>query len=142
MAFSAGIFVAVLSVRGVIAGAADTVTVRGVRFLVGNTVPIVGSALGEALNSVIAGMSLIKNTVGMLGVAAVLVTALLPLIRIMIWKAVLYFVSVVADIFDNSRIKSFSECISGVLSVLFGAVLFTVFVYIICIAIMITVSRG
>ncbi len=142
MAFCAGIFVAVLSVRGVIAGASDTVAIRGVRFLVGNTVPIVGSALGEALNSVIAGFSLIKNTAGMLGVAAVLVTALLPLIRIGIWKGILYCTALISDIFDNKEIKSFSECISGVLSVLFGAVLFTVFVYIICIAIMITVSRG
>ncbi len=142
MAFVAGIFVAVLSIRGVVAGAADTVGIRGIRFLVGNTVPVVGSALGEALNSIVAGMSLIKNTVGMSGVAAVLAINLPVLIRVVIWKGSLYFISVAADCLDSEEIKSFSENMNGILSVITGAVCFTSFVFIISIAIILTVGKG
>ncbi len=141
MAFVAGIFVAVLSVRGVIAGAADSVTIRGVRFLVGNAVPVVGSAVGEALNSVAASLGLIKNTVGMLGIAGVAVINLPVLISVCVWKTVLYFISIAADIADCAEIKSFSEGINGVLSVIIGAIIFVSFVFIISIAILITISR-
>ena len=141
MAFFAGIFVAVLSIRGVIAGAADSVTVRGVRFLIGNTVPVVGSAIGEALNSVIAGIGLIKNTVGVIGIAAVTVINLPCVINVIIWKGALFCISVCADVFENGEVKSFTENMSSILSVIIGAVIFTAFVFIISIAILITV-RG
>ncbi len=141
MAFIAGVFVAVLSVRGVIAGAADSVTIRGVRFLVGNAVPVVGSAVGEALNSVAAGLGLIKNTVGMLGIAGVAVINLPVLISVTVWKTVLFFISIAADIAGCSEIKSFAEGINGVLSVIIGAICFVSFVFIISIAILITISK-
>lgn len=142
MAFVAGIFVAVLSIRGVVAGAADTVGIRGVRFLVGNIVPVVGSALGEALNSIVAGLSLMKNTVGMFGIAAVLVINLPVLIKVILWKGALYFISASADCLGSQEIKGFSENMTGVLSVIMGAVCFTSFVFTISIAIILTVGKG
>ncbi len=142
MAFTAGIFVAVLSIRGVISGAADSVTIRGLRFLIGNSVPVVGSAIGEALNSVVAGLGLIKNTVGMLGIVGVIAINLPALINILVWKGMLYVVSVTADIADCSEIKGFTCDLSGVLSLITGAVCFVSFVFIISIAIIITISRS
>lgn len=142
MAFVAGIFVAVLSVRGVIAGAADTVTIRGVRFLVGNTLPIVGSAIGEALNSIVAGLGLMKNTVGVLGIAAVCVINLPVLIKVVIWKCALYFIGTAADLMGLSEIKNFSDNMNGVLAVIIASVCYVSFVFIISIAILLTVSKG
>lgn len=142
MAFVAGIFVAVMSVRGVIAGAADTVAIRGVRFLIGNTVPVVGSAIGEALNSIVASFSLIKHTAGMIGIMAVIVINLPPLINVFVWKLSLYVISFCSDIMDCNEIRDFCENMNSVLSVMIGAILFVSFVFIICIAILITVGKG
>lgn len=142
MAFVSGIFVAVMSVRGVIAGAADTVTIRGFRFLIGNSVPVVGSAIGEALNSVVAGLGLIKNTVGMIGIAAVAVINLPVLIEVAVWKGVLHFLALSSDILGISEIKTFMQGLNAVMSVLTGAICFVSFVFIISIAILITVGRS
>lgn len=142
MAFVAGIFVAVLSVRGVIAGAADSVTIRGFRFLIGNTVPVVGSAIGEALNSVVAGIGLIKSTAGMLGIMGITVINLPVLVNIILWKGALFVMGVTADITGNSEIKGFSESLSGVISVITGALCFVSLVFILSIAIILTVSRS
>ncbi len=142
MAFVSGIFVAVLSVRGVIAGAADSVTIRGMRFLIGNTVPVVGSAIGEALNSVVAGIGLIKSTVGMLGIAGIIVINLPVFINIILWKGVLYVMGIAADITGCEEIKGFSENLSSVISLITGALCFVSFVFIISIAIILTVSRA
>ncbi len=142
MAFVAGIFVAVLSVRGVIAGAADSVTIRGLRFLIGNTVPVVGSAIGEALNSLVAGIGLIKSTVGMLGIVGITVINLPVLINIILWKGALYVTGVAADITGCTEIKVFSENLSSVISLITGALCFVSFVFIISIAIILTVSKS
>ena len=142
MAFVAGIFVAVLSVRGVIAGAADSVTIRGFRFLIGNTVPVVGSAMGEALNSVVAGIGLIKSTVGMIGVVGVIVIVLPVLTNIILWKGALFVMGVTADITGNNEIKAFTENLSGVISLITGALCFVSLVFILSIAIILTVSRS
>lgn len=142
MAFVAGIFVAVISVRGVIAGAADTVTIRGIRFLVGNALPVVGSAIGEALNSIVAGLGLMKNTVGVLGIAAVIVINLPVLIKVIIWKCALYFIGLASDITGFSEIKVFCENMNGVLAVIIAAICYVSFVFVISIAILLTVSKG
>ena len=142
MAFVAGIFVAVLSIRGVISGAADSVTIRGLRFIIGNSVPVVGSAIGEALNSIAAGLGLIKNTVGVVGIVGVIAINLPVLVNVFVWKGILYVISVTAELSGSSEIKSFSADLSGVLSLIAGAVCFTGFVFIISIAIIITISRS
>lgn len=142
MAFVAGIFVAVLSVRGVIAGAADSVTIRGMRFLIGNTVPVVGSAIGEALNSVVASIGLIRSTVGMLGVVGLVVINLPVLVNIILWKGALYVMGVAADITGNNEIKGFTESLSGVISIITGALCFVSLVFILSIAIILTISRA
>jgi stage III sporulation protein AE len=142
MAFVAGIFVAVLSVRGVIAGAADSVTIRGFRFLIGNTVPVVGSAIGEALNSVVAGIGLIKSTAGMLGIIGIVVINLPVLTNIILWKGALFVMGTASDITGNGEIKDFTENLSAVISLLTGALCFVSLVFILSIAIILTVSRA
>ncbi len=140
MAFISGIFVAVLSVRGVIAGAADTVTIRGLRFLIGNSVPVVGSAIADALNSVIAGVGLVKNTVGIIGIAATLFINLPVLCEIIIWKAALYILGIFCDILSEDNINSFLNSLNSVFSVLSAVICFNMFVFIISIAIIFTIK--
>ena len=66
------ILCAVLSYQTVLARAADSVTMRAVKFTLSGAVPIIGGAVGEAASSVAAGISLTAKTVGVLGIAAVL----------------------------------------------------------------------
>ena len=104
--------------------------------------PVVGSAIGEALNSVVAGLGLIKNTVGMLGIVGVIVINLPALMNIIVWRGMLYVVSAVCDITGCDELKGFSSDLGGVLSLISGAVCFVSFVFIISIAIIITISRS
>ena len=66
------ILCAVLSYQTVLARAADSVTMRAVKFTLSGAVPIIGGAVGEAASSLAAGISLTAKTVGVLGIAAVL----------------------------------------------------------------------
>lgn len=141
-AFVSGIFVAVLSVRGVIAGAADTVTIKGLRFLIGSSVPLVGSAIGDALNSVAAGLGLIKNSVLVLGAAAVALINLPSLLKLAAWSFLSYFISLFAEMLSQPRIAGLLASMKSVVSVLAAVTCFNSFVYIISCAILITVKGG
>ena len=76
------LFTLYLTVSGAAAGSADTVTASaGLRSAVG-VLPVVGSILADAADSVLAGAGAVKNTVGAAGLLAVLAVCLLPLVRL------------------------------------------------------------
>ena len=140
-AFISGIFVAVLSVRGVIAGAADTVTIKGLRFLVGSSIPVVGSAIGDALNSLSAGLGLIKNSVLVIGVIAVALINIAPLIKTALWSLLSYFLSMFSEILYIPKISEFISSLRSVLSVLIAVTCFNTFLYVISCAILLTLGE-
>lgn len=142
MAFVSGIFVSVLSIRGVIAGAADTVTIKGLRFLIGNSVPVVGSAIADALNSVVAGVGLARNTIGILGIVVCVLINLPVICQIVVWKLSFYVLSICCDILSKDKISSFLETLNSVLSVITAVLCFNMFIYIISIAIIFTIKAG
>ena len=57
-----GVFAAVLSIRQVLAGAADSAAIRSARFLVGSLIPVVGSAMSDAYSAVLCSIDLIKGS--------------------------------------------------------------------------------
>lgn len=55
--------------------ATDGITVRTIKFA-GSFVPVIGGALGETVRSVVSGLSVIKNSVGYVGIIVVLIITL------------------------------------------------------------------
>ena len=135
------IFAAVLSIKGIIAGAADTVTVKGLRFLIGSSVPVVGSAIGDALNSVIASLGLIRHSLAAVVLTAVALIALPALVKIAIYKISLNLLSVFADILSLNKISGFIDSLNGIFSLYAAVVCFNAFVFTISTAIVLTVAK-
>ncbi|MCH5198797.1 MAG: hypothetical protein J1E34_07820 [Oscillospiraceae bacterium] len=142
MGFVSGIFAAVLSIRGVIAGAQDTMTLRGLRFMINGSVPVVGSAIGDALGSLSAGLGLIKNSAAILGVLAVAFINLPSLCSLIIWKLMMYLLSLAAEMFEIKKISGFISVFTSIFNVIIAVMLFNAFLFIISLAIIITVKTG
>lgn len=70
-----------LTVSGVVAQSADTLTAQLTRSAMG-AVPVVGNVLSESAGAVLSGAALLKNTVGVWGMLAVLAICLLPVLRL------------------------------------------------------------
>src|SRR5690606_29326727 len=75
-------FFAVLQARGAIAPVADGFALRTAKFLTGTFIPVVGGRLADALDVVVGGSLLIKNAVGLFGMAAIAVITLFPLVKV------------------------------------------------------------
>lgn len=76
------IFTAYMSLTGVISGSADAVTVKAAKAAISGMIPVVGGIVSDASESLLAGASVLKNTVGIFGMLAVLGIALLPFLRV------------------------------------------------------------
>ena len=78
----------VLAFQGVIAKSADTAAVKGVKFVLGNAVPVVGGALADAVGTLASSVGLLKSTVGIVSAAVICVIFALPVLKFIVWKCV------------------------------------------------------
>ena len=60
-----------MSTQSVLAGRADTLGMRGIKYAVGNVVPVVGGAIAGTLSAVGTGMELIRGVCGVAGIVLV-----------------------------------------------------------------------
>jgi stage III sporulation protein AE len=77
------IFLGVLSVKGASAAVADGIAIRTAKFVTGNFIPVVGRMFTDATDTVITASLLLKNTVGLFGVALLLLIAAFPALKIL-----------------------------------------------------------
>lgn len=79
LTFCATVFGALIGLQGIFAQSADTLALKTGKFLLSSGVPVVGRAISDAMGSVLAGLKLLKGTVGF-AVIAVIAAAFLPLL--------------------------------------------------------------
>ncbi|QPC46831.1 stage III sporulation protein AE [Mangrovibacillus cuniculi] len=77
------VFLGVVSVQGATAAVTDGITIRTAKFVTGNFIPVIGRMFTDAADTVITASVLLKNTVGIAGVAIVLLIAAFPAIKIL-----------------------------------------------------------
>lgn len=76
------IFTAYMSLTGVISGSADALAVKATKAAISGMLPVVGGIVSDASETVLAGAALLKNSVGIFGMLAVLGICLIPFLRV------------------------------------------------------------
>jgi stage III sporulation protein AE len=76
------IFLGVMSVKGATSAIADGIALRTAKFVTGNFIPVVGKMFTDAADTVVTASMLLKNTVGIVGVAILLIIAAFPALKI------------------------------------------------------------
>ncbi|WP_374723473.1 stage III sporulation protein AE [Calidifontibacillus erzurumensis] len=78
------IFLGVISVQGAAVSVSDGLTVRTAKFITNNIVPVFGRTLSDAADTVLSASVLLKNTIGLVGVAILLILAVFPAIKVLL----------------------------------------------------------
>ncbi len=76
------LFTIFLSLTGVISGSADALALKTTKSAVSGMVPVVGGILSDASESLLTGASAIKNSIGVMGLLAVLGITVVPFLRV------------------------------------------------------------
>lgn len=83
------VFLGVLTVRGAIAPIADGIALRTAKLFTSSFVPVIGSMFANAVEVVVGGSLLIKNTIGIFGLMLIFLMAALPSLKI--WAIILIY---------------------------------------------------
>ncbi|MBR6564055.1 MAG: hypothetical protein IKK71_01255 [Clostridia bacterium] len=135
MSFISTVFLGVLSIQTVVNSAADNLSMRTAKFIIGSAVPVAGGVLSEALGTLTASVSLLKSSVGIYGVVICCLIFLPILIELLLWRFTLWLANFVSQTFSLSKISGLLESIDTVLSVLIGVILLTAAMFIISLSI-------
>ena len=76
------VFLAYMSITGVISASADATAVKATKAAVSGMVPVVGGILSDASETLLASASMLKNSVGVFGMLAILAICLVPFLRV------------------------------------------------------------
>ena len=138
LSLAASVFVFILSSKSVLGKTSDTVALKTAKYVLGSFVPVVGSTLSESASSVAASLSAVSGSVGMYIIIG-LIILLLPLIsELFCWKISLMLLSNTATLFSANAVKSLSEAVENVISLLFGFLLLSVSLFIISVGVLIS----
>lgn len=134
------IFLGFLSVQTAITSAADSLSLKTTKFVVGSFVPVAGSALSETVATLFGGLKILQNGVGVFGIIGVLIVVLPTLCALLLWKIGLTFSKITADMLGLSSASKLSEAIGGTLSLLLGVLLFVGALFIISLSVILKVG--
>ena len=108
------ILTCVITFQSVIAKSADTAAVKGVKFVLGNAIPIIGGALSDAVTTVASSVSMVKSATGIAGAVVICVMFALPVLKLIIWKIMFDAVGAVCAAFSLKKENSFFSEISEI----------------------------
>jgi stage III sporulation protein AE len=115
------IFMGVISVQGASAAITDGVAIRTAKFITGNFIPVIGRVFTDATDTVVSASGLLKNTVGIAGVAILLIIVAFPAIKILMIAFIYKFAAAILQPLGGGPIISCLDIISKSVIYVFAA---------------------
>lgn len=106
ISLSCGIFVSILSIKTAVASRADALGLRSVRFAINTVIPVIGSSISEGLVSIQNYSSLIKTSVGIVGIISVFSLFLPSIVEVIVWRCVLFLSSLFSQAFNDKTVSN------------------------------------
>lgn len=97
-------FVSVLSIKTAVAARADMLGLRSIRFAINSVVPVIGSAISEGLLSIQSYSSLIRSSVGVVGIIAVALVFMPAIIEVALWRFFLGLSNLISEVFGDDSV--------------------------------------
>jgi stage III sporulation protein AE len=115
------IFLGVISVQGASAAVTDGITLKTAKFITGNFIPVIGRMFSDATDTVISASVLLKNTVGIVGVAILLMIVAFPAVKILMIAFIYKFSAAILQPLGGGPIISCLDIIGKSIIYVFAA---------------------
>lgn len=114
------VFTGYMTITGVISGSADAMAVKATKLTISGMVPVVGSILSDASESVLVSVGVMKNSVGVYGMLAILSVCLSPFLKIGCQYLLLKLAAVACETLPASRTAGIVQTFSSAMGLLLG----------------------
>lgn len=125
MSLCTTVFLGLLGVKNTVNSAADSLSTRTAKFIIGTCVPVAGTALSGAVSTVSSSVALLKTSVGVYGIVALAAILLPVLAEILIWRLILNACGAVCTLFSVDETEKLLKAVDGMFAFLLGATLLT-----------------
>ncbi|MGV3466232.1 MAG: stage III sporulation protein AE [Heyndrickxia sp.] len=135
------IFLGVISVQGTATAVTDGISIRTAKFVTGNFIPVIGRMFTDAADTVISASVLLKNTLGIAGVAIVLIIAAFPAIKILALAFMFKFTAAILQPVGNGPVIACLDTISKNMIYVFAALAIVAIMFFLSLTIIITAGN-
>lgn len=130
----------ILSFQTQLAAAADSLSMRGIKFAASNMIPMIGGLFSDTLRTVSTSLSLVKSTAGLVGVLGLLVSLLIPLTALFAARYALSLAGTAAELLEAGKLKPLFEEADKLVGFLIGVLLMFGVFYLILLGVLINTT--
>lgn len=116
------VYVAYISVSGMVLGSIDSLFVKSAKFAVSGAIPVVGSIISDATETVLAGAVIVKNSIGIFGMLAIAALCFYPFLSFGINYFVFRAFALISQSVSSKELGRLITGYSDVIGILFGLV--------------------
>lgn len=142
LGFVITIFVGLLSLEGTLTSSVDGITIKGIKSVASTFIPVVGKALGDSVDTVLGATSLIKNSVGFVGIIIVIGICISPIVKLTVLNVMYSLAGAISEPLADKKIVNVINQMAGVFKILLGVVFFIAVLLIIGIALTLKISNA
>ncbi len=142
LSFVGTVFSGLVTLKGVLSNGVDTLSSRSIRFVIGQSLPIVGGAVSETYSTLVSSLGLIKNTVGAFGIITVIVFVLPTLTELFMWLLSLEAVFSASQIFGVKNSLCMLSVIKDAMILLVSTIVILTTIFIVSVGVCIAVKGG
>lgn len=112
------LFTGFLAITQVISGTADAMTTKAAKLTLSGVVPVVGSIISDASETLLISAGLLKNSVGIYGMLAILAVCILPFVRIGVHYLVLKLTAAVSGTVAQENLVTMIDILAEAMGLL------------------------
>jgi stage III sporulation protein AE len=135
------VFLGVISVQGASTAVADGITIKTAKFITGNFIPVIGRMFTDATDTVVSASALLKNSVGIAGVAILLMIVAFPAIKILMISFIYKFAAALLQPLGGGPIIKCLDIISKSVIYVFAALAIVSLMFFLSITVIIAASN-
>lgn len=114
------LFVTYLTVSGAIAGTTDAAVLKAAKMAISTAVPVVGTIISNAAETILVGAGLLKNTVGVFGMLAVLGICIVPFLQLGVQYLTYKFCGALVATLADNRLAKLIDSIGTAFALMLG----------------------
>lgn len=140
--FISSLFASFLTVKSVFSVNIDTVSAKGIRFMLSSSIPVVGSAISDAYSTLLGSIGVVKSSAAIVAVAVSLIINLPVLFKGLCFCISFNFLSFTAEILNSRRAADILRAFSVGVKFLLLIQVFVMFILVISTAVMVSIKTS
>ncbi len=135
------LFTGLLTTQSILATSTDSFALKGIKFMSGAFIPVIGGNVSEAVSSIISSFVIMKSTLGVFIIIVIILINLPVMIELLVWYFFLGLCSMISALLKLETITDTFDCLASTISLLNIAVFFVTFVLVISTGVIIIMGK-